>query len=236
MRLRRGGSSGDGEYAASSCAVLGDFIREKALAEIDSSILSRKAEERIEIGRLKRLAVQYTGKMEHREGQLAALRAQREAKRDEGKESEVDEREKDCETLIEEYGQVIKLVQQECEHREEVLEQLAAYEEKMKTVETIELALESTSAAAAAGGKGKGGGTVGQPIDLYADPLRVAAALIPPRSKVSVIGKPHTVTTDDEAKDSEAAAPPPGEPFSLILPLRVIDRDERVRTALRTCA
>lgn len=32
----------------------------------------------------------------------------------------MDEREKDCETLIEEYGQVIKLVQQECEYREEV--------------------------------------------------------------------------------------------------------------------
>lgn len=49
----------------------------------------------------------------------------------------------------------------------------------MKTVEIIELALESTSAAAAGGkGKGGGGGTVGQPIDLYADPLRVAAALV----------------------------------------------------------
>ncbi|KAF4711030.1 DEAH (Asp-Glu-Ala-His) box polypeptide 34 [Perkinsus olseni] len=172
--------------------------------------------------------------VEQLERQLETLQRRREAKEKKRmKEREGEElgdpaegadmrsqQERDCEASLEGAKQIIILAQQEYECRQEVLQKLAMYEEKLKVVESIELTLNPAV----------GGGT-GRSIDLYADPLRVAAAVIPPRSEVSVIGKPRALI-DDEGENPAAA---PEEPFSLVFPTPVIDRDERVRTALKTC-
>ncbi|KAF4746614.1 hypothetical protein FOZ62_004760, partial [Perkinsus olseni] len=129
----------------SSCAVLADFIREKALKEIDSSIQSRIVEERTERGRLRRLEEQYNDRVEQLERQLETLQRRREAKeKKQMKEREAEEgdpaegtdmrsqQERDCEVSLEGAKQIIILAQQEYECREEVLQKLAMYEEKLK--------------------------------------------------------------------------------------------------------
>ncbi|KAF4675089.1 hypothetical protein FOL47_008264 [Perkinsus chesapeaki] len=225
----------------SSCAVLADFIRERALDDIEFNIHRRKADERVELGRLHRLHAQQKDMMAQLERQLVVLRERREAKKNkkkdtkghaviEGEDNGDDgptKQEMDCETSLQESKELIALIAKEIECRDEVIEQLTQYEEKLKTVDTIELALNAPPAVATKGGAQQ----QQQPttIDLYADPLRVASSVVPVRSEVSVIAKPRAV---DGGGDQGV---PQAEPFSLILPTHDAERDEKVRIALRSC-